>query len=222
MTISHIFDSVDLTEAQKQKIDEAFETALQTKLDEKIVELEQHAEDYGQYLVEQTEEANQKYLAEHVHPYFEDIAATAAKEFIAEHKEKFEAISGNMLAEGLLQDMKQLFEKHNVSVPEAESQLEKLAESNRRINALMAESRQKDAEIEKLVKTALVEKATVGLTESQKDKISDELMQMVFVSEEQFTKACTRLVESIEEKPAEPAKPITENTQDTPTSGFTW
>ena len=118
--------------------------------------------------------------------------------------------------------MKQLFEKHNVSVPEAESQLEKLAESNQRINALMAESRQKDAEIEKLVKTALVEKATVGLTESQKDKISDELMQMVFVSEEQFTKACTRLVESIEEKPTEPAKPITENKQDTPTSGFTW
>jgi energy-converting hydrogenase Eha subunit C len=86
MTISHIFDSVDLTEAQKQKIDEAFETALQTKLDEKIVELEQHAEDYGQYLVEQTEEANQKYLAEHVHPYFEDIAATAAKEFMAADK----------------------------------------------------------------------------------------------------------------------------------------
>lgn len=221
MTISHIFDSVELTEAQKQKIDEAFETALQTKLDEKIVELEQHAEDYRQYLVEQTEEANQKYLAEHVHPYFEDIAATAAKEFIAEHKEKFEAISGNMLAEGLLQDMKQLFEKHNVTVPEAESQLEKLAESNQRINALMAESRQKDAEIEKLVKTALVEKATVGLTESQKDKISDELMQMVFVSEEQFTKACTRLVESIEEKPAEPAKTITENKQDK-TTGFTW
>ena len=61
MTISHIFDSVDLTETQKQKIDEAFETALQTKLDEKIVELEQHAEDYRQYLVEQTEETNQKY-----------------------------------------------------------------------------------------------------------------------------------------------------------------
>ena len=209
MTISQIFDSVDLTEVQKQKIDEAYATAVEKAVNEKVAELEAEKEAYKQELIESIEQSNQEYLAEHVHPYFEDVAKTAVKEFIAEHKEKFENVAGTALHTDLISEMKQILEKHNVVAPEAELQVEKLAEANSRINTLMAEMREKDAEIETMVKTSIVEKTTAQLTESQKDKISDDLMALVFVSEEQFTKACTRMVEAVE--PEQKPSTITEN-----------
>ena len=57
MTISHIFDSVDLTEAQKQKIDEAFEAAVLVKVDEEKTKLEQEAEDFKTQIQETLQES---------------------------------------------------------------------------------------------------------------------------------------------------------------------
>ena len=194
--ISHIFEGIDLTEEQKGRIDESFNSAIQSK----ITEIEALAEDYKQELIQDIESKNQEYLKEHAYGYFERVAEEAVKEFMIEKAEQIEVASKAMLHESILSDLHSIFEKHGFVTPEAVSNNERLEEANSRIDNLIAENREKDAQIENLSKVCIAESVMGNLTESQKDRIFDQLMEISYISEIQYRAACERCIDATYDK----------------------
>ena len=194
--ISHIFEGIDLTEEQKGRIDESFNSAIQSK----ITEIEALAEDYKQELIQDIESKNQEYLKEHAYGYFERVAEEAVKEFMIEKAEQIEVASKAMLHESILSDLHSIFEKHGFVTPEAVSNNERLEEANSRIDNLIAENREKDAQIENLSKVCIAESVMGNLTESQKDRIFDQLMEISYISESQYRAACERCIDATYDK----------------------
>lgn len=190
--ISHIFEGIDLTEEQKGRIDESFNSAIQSK----ITEIEALAEDYKQEMIQDIESKNQEYLKEHAYGYFERVAEEAVKEFMIEKAEQIEVASKAMLHESILSDLHSIFEKHGFVTPEVVSNNERLEEANSRIDNLIAENREKDAQIENLSKVCIVESVMTNLTESQKDRIFDQLMEISYISESQYRAACERCIDA--------------------------
>lgn len=190
--ISHIFEGIDLTEEQKGRIDESFNSAIQSK----ITEIEALAEDYKQELIQDIESKNQEYLKEHAYGYFERVAEEAVKEFMVEKAEQIEVASKAMLHESILSDLHSIFEKHGFVTPEVVSNNERLEEANSRIDNLIAENREKDAQIENLSKVCIAESVMINLTESQKDRIFDQLMEISYINENQYRTACERCIDA--------------------------
>lgn len=190
--ISHIFDGVDLTEEQKGRIDESFNNAIQAK----VVEIEALAEDYKQEMIQELELKNQEYLKEHAYGYFEYVAKEAVKEFMVEKSEQIEAASKTMLHESILSDLCSIFEKHGFATPEVITDNQRLEEANARIDNLISENLEKDAQIENLSKACIAESAMVNLTESQKDRIFDRLMEISYINESQYRTACDRCIDA--------------------------
>lgn len=190
--ISHIFEGIDLTEEQKGRIDESFNSAIQSK----ITEIEALAEDYKQELIQDIETKNQEYLKEHAYGYFERVAEEAVKEFMVEKAEQIEIASKTMLHENILSDLHSIFEKHGFVTPEVVADNQRLEEANSRIDNLIAESREKDAQIENLSKVCIAESVMSNLTESQKDRIFDQLMEISYINENQYRAACERCIDA--------------------------
>lgn len=190
--ISHIFEGIDLTEEQKGRIDESFNNAIQTK----VVEIEALAEDYKQEMIQELEVKNQEYLKEHAYGYFEYVAKEAVKEFMIEKSEQIEAASKTMLHESILSDLCSIFEKHGFATPEVITDNQRLEEANARIDNLISENLEKDAQIENLSKACIAESAMVNLTESQKDRIFGRLMEISYINESQYRTACDRCIDA--------------------------
>lgn len=190
--ISHIFEGIDLTEEQKGRIDESFNSAIQSK----ITEIEALAEDYKQELIQDIESKNQEYLKEHAYGYFERVAEEAVKEFMVEKAEQIEVASKTMLHESILSDLHSIFEKHGFVTPEVVADNQRLEEANARIDNLIAESREKDTQIENLSKACIAESVMTNLTESQKDRIFDQLMEISYINESQYRTACQRCIDA--------------------------
>ena len=194
--ISHIFEGIDLTEEQKGRIDESFNNAIQSK----TTEIEALAEDYKQELIQDLESKNQDYLKEHAYGYFERIAEEAVKEFTTEKAEQIEVAAKAMLHESILSDLHSIFEKRGFVTPEAVSNSERLEEANSRIDNLIAENREKDARIENLSKACIAESLMANLTESQKDRIFNQLMEISYINENQYRTACERCIDATYDK----------------------
>lgn len=190
--ISHIFEGIDLTEEQKGRIDESFNGAIQSK----ITEIEALAEDYKQEMIQELESKNEEYLKEHAYSYFDHIAQEAVKEFMIEKAEQIETVSKTMLHESILSDLCSIFEKHGFVTPEVVTDNQRLEEANSRINNLIAENHEKDAQIENLSKACIAESVMGNLTESQKDRIFDQLMEISYISESQYRNACQRRIDA--------------------------
>lgn len=191
--ISHIFEGIDLTEEQQCRIDESFNNAIQSKVDE----LDVLAEDHKQEMIQELELKNQEYLQEHAYNYFDQVSEEAVKEFMTEKAEQIETASKTMLHESILSDLRAIFEKHGFVTPEVVSDNQHLEEANSRIDNLIAENREKDAQIENLSKVCIAESVMGNLTESQKDRIIDQLMEISYINESQYRTACQRCIDVV-------------------------
>ena len=193
--ISHIFDkSVELTEEQKQQIDEAFDSAV-TKTVEKVEEeFEAKLAEEKETLTQELEQQNEEFLKEHGYAYFENIAKTAATEFMTENAETIEAAAKNMLSENLLSDISNIFHQYGVKTPESTTLADKLDEANSRVEALMIENRQTQKLVESLTKDKIIAEVTANLTESQRDKAYEELQDIIMLDESQYRGICQSVV----------------------------
>ena len=108
--ISHIFDkSVELTEEQKQQIDEAFDSAVNKTVEKVEEEFEAKLAEEKETLTQELEQQNEEFLKEHGYAYFENIAKTAATEFMTENAETIEAAAKNMLSENFVDGLVKAF-----------------------------------------------------------------------------------------------------------------
>lgn len=193
--ISHIFDkSVDLTDEQKQQIDEAFDNAVTKTVEKKEEEFEAKLAEEKEILIQKLEQQNEEFLKEHGYTYFETIAKTAATEFMTENADAIELAAKNMLTENLLSDIGDIFRQYGVRTPESTTLADKLDEANSRIEALMAENRQAQKLAESLTKEKIIASVTANLTESQRDKVNDELQAVIMLDEAQYRSVCESIV----------------------------
>ena len=193
--ISHIFDkSVELTEEQKQQIDEAFDSAVTKTVDKVEEEFEAKLAEEKETLTQELEQKNEEFLKEHGFAYFENIAKTAATEFMTENAEAIEAAAKNMLSENLLSDISNIFHQYGVKTPESTTLADKLDEANSRVEALMIENRQTQKLVESLTKDKIIAEVTANLTESQRDKAYEELQDIIMLDESQYRGICQSVV----------------------------
>ena len=212
--ISHIFDkSVELTYEQKQQIDEAFDSAVTKTVEKKEEEFEAKLAEEKEILIQELEQQNEEFLKEHGFAYFENIAKTAATEFMAENAETIEAAAKNMLSENLLSDISNIFRQYGVKTPESTTLADKLDEANSRVEALMIENRQTQKLVESLTKDKIIAEVTANLTESQYDKVYDELQDIIMLGESQYRGICQSVVAGMfgkSEDKSEKPEPIDE------------
>ncbi len=212
--ISHIFDkSVELTYEQKQQIDEAFDSAVTKTVEKKEEEFEAKLAEEKEILIQELEQQNEEFLKEHGFAYFENIAKTAATEFMTENAEPIEAAAKNMLSENLLSDISNIFRQYGVKTPESTTLADKLDEANSRVEALMIENRQTQKLVESLTKDKIIAEVTANLTESQYDKVYDELQDIIMLGESQYRGICQSVVAGMfgkSDDKSEDPKPIDE------------
>lgn len=196
--ISHIFDkSVELTDEQKQQIDEAFDSAVTKTVEKKEEEFEAKLAEEKEILIQELEKQNEEFLKEHGYAYFENIAKTATTEFMTENADAIELAAKNMLSENLLSDIGDIFRQYGVKTPESITMADKLNEANTRIETLMAENRKFQKLAESLTKEKIIADVTANLTESQRDKVTDELQSVVMLDESQYRRACETIVANV-------------------------
>lgn len=206
--ISHIFEGMGFSDEDKARIDEAFSGAVTAKVEEL-------KESVTESTVAELNEANKDYLNEHVHTYFEAVAESAVAEFTTEHKALIESQVQGWTEQSILSGLRDLLESHNVEAPEAKGLAERLAEANTRIDTMIAEKAEHKAAMASVVMAGLIKEATMGLAESQRDKVTAALKDTVMVSEAQFKLAIDTAVASLGVATPASQEPIVENKKPT-------
>ena len=177
----------------KSKAKVVFEAAVNSKLADKIVELEEHYQSQIQEEVDTVKED----LTEKVDTYLSYVVEqwTADNELAIERGLKTE------ITEDFIVSLKKVFEEHYVDVPE--DKYDVMAEQQEKINTLeqkLNEQIEKTAETAKIVneakKAIQVESFAKDLTDTQKEKFAGLVEGVEFTDEDSFAKELETLKES--------------------------
>lgn len=215
-----MFDGEELTEEFKEKATTFFEAAVHARVEEAVAQLE---EQYTQNLEEQVTEIAQD-LSEKV----DDYLGYVVNEWMEENQVAIEASLRSEITEELMVDLRALFEKHNISIPEEQVDVvEELAQEVKELTDKLNESIEKQIELQKTLdeqtKQLVFAEVAEGLVDTQTDKFmtlaegvefSDAesyKRKLEIVKESYFTK--TSKTQTILEEEVENAEEITETRQ---------
>lgn len=182
-----LFDGADLTEETKQKISVIFEAAVSEKVKAGIeTEKAQLIEQYDTLL-----EAAKQEIAEEYEEKIDEYISYVAQEWLTENKLAVEQGIRLEIAESFIADLKDLFEAHNVEVPESKVDLfaemtEKLEAAEKSLN----EQIQRNVELTKTVQESkrreIVAEMIEGLSDAQAEKFKSLSEDVPFVDVESF------------------------------------
>lgn len=178
-----IADEATLSEEFKSKTAVIFEAAVKSKLREEVDRLE---EQYEQRLTEELEQMSTD-LIEKVDGYLDYVV----DEWMKENEVAIQNGIRNEIAEGFMSGLKDLFEENYVDVPDSKIDLvDELAEQNEQLNekanASIEEILSLREELNNYKRDAIIREATVGLADTQADKLAKLVEDVDFVDEETF------------------------------------
>ena len=178
-----IADEATLSEEFKSKTAVIFEAAVKSKLREEVDRLE---EQYEQRLTEELEQMSTD-LIEKVDGYLDYVV----DEWMKENEVAIQNGIRNEIAEGFMSGLKDLFEENYVDVPDSKIDLvDELAEQNEQLNekanASIEEVLSLREELNNYKRDAIIREATVGLADTQADKLAKLVEDIDFVDEETF------------------------------------
>lgn len=178
-----IDDEATLSEEFKSKTAVIFEAAVKSKLREEVDRLE---EQYEQRLTEELEQMSTD-LIEKVDGYLDYVV----DEWMKENEVAIQNGIRNEIAEGFMSGLKDLFEENYVDVPDSKIDLvDELAEQNEQLNekanASIEEVLSLREELNNYKRDAIIREATVGLADTQADKLAKLVEDVDFVDEETF------------------------------------
>lgn len=178
-----IADEATLSEEFKSKTAVIFEAAIKSKLREEVDRLE---EQYEQRLTEELEQMSTD-LIEKVDGYLDYVV----DEWMKENEVAIQNGIRNEIAEGFMSGLKDLFEENYVDVPDSKIDLvDELAEQNEQLNekanASIEEVLSLREELNNYKRDAIIREATVGLADTQADKLAKLVEDVDFVDEETF------------------------------------
>ena len=195
--VNALLGGEDLSEEFKAKAKTIFEAALNSKVAEVKVALE---EQYAEKLAEEIETAKAS-LAERVDSYLEYVA----DEWFTENQLAVENGLKEELTESFLGGMKSLFEEHYVTIPEdkydvLESMVEKLDDMETKLNEQIEKNIGLNRRLGESVADGILGEVSDGLAETQKEKLASLSESVEFESEETYREKLEVLMESYLQK----------------------
>lgn len=188
-----IFKDVELSEEVKSKMATLFEAAISMKSQELSEELEAKYEDLAEaYVNERVEE-----LSESVSGYVDYLAES----WIEENQVAIESGIRQELTEAFIEDMKVLFEKHNIELPEDKVDLYEEAQSDieelkSKVAELTEAVLEQNAIILEQSKKEVARELSEGMVDTQKDKFAQLLEDVDADSVESFKEKAQYIKES--------------------------
>ena len=195
--VNALLGGEDLSEEFKAKAKTIFEAALNSKVAEVKVALE---EQYAEKLAEEIDAAKAS-LAERVDSYLEYVA----DEWFTENQLAVENGLKEELTESFLGGMKSLFEEHYVTIPEdkydvLESMVEKLDDMETKLNEQIEKNIGLNRRLGESVADGILYDVSEGLAETQKEKLASLSESVEFESEETYREKLEVLKESYFQK----------------------
>lgn len=207
--LQKIFEGMELKEDFKRKFEEIYEARIneeREKIKEQVeAEVEEKysalAEDYAQYVIQETEDKMEAYLNEEVMPTIEKYLDHVAQEFVNENQLVIESETKVELADKFLSGFSQIAEAYNVEVPAGKDDIvaklkSNLAEANRQVERLLSQNAQLKEQIEIEIKSDIVDAIAEGMTETQKERFFESCAKVKFHNETQYKAAIQELKES--------------------------
>lgn len=195
-----IFKDVELSEKVKYKMATLFEAAISYK----SLELSEAAEQYAEYVQGEYEDLAEAYVNEYVEEISESVTEYVdhlAESWVEENQVAIETGVRQELTEAFIEDMKVLFEKHNIELPEDKVDLYEEAQSD------IEELKSKVAELTESVlgqrstileqsKKEVARELSEGMVDTQKDKFAQLLEDVDADSVESFKEKAQYIKES--------------------------
>ena len=152
-------------------------------------------------LEEKYEAISESYINEHVLPAIDDYLSYVAEEYIRENEEQVVGNARVEIAESLLTGLKDLFEEHNVTVPEAKRDVVEEQESElHRLRSELNEEIQRSKELNESLKEErrknILQEASRELTVNEAAKLEELAEGLRFESDEKFRSQVKGLKES--------------------------
>ena len=199
--VNALTEGGEFDEEFKAKAKVVFEAAVNSKVGDKIVELEEH---YTNQIEEETAKIAEE-LTDKVDTYLSYVVEqwTADNELAVERGLKSE------ITEDFIVSLKKVFEEHYIDVPEDKydvmsEQQDKITELENKLN----EQIEKNAETAKIVneakKAVKIEESAKDLTDTQKEKFMSLVEGVAFSDEDSFAQELETLKESYFPKVAKP------------------
>ena len=177
----------------KTKAATIFEAALKTKLSEEIDRIE------DQYKNELSEEitATKAELVEKVDNYLNYVV----ENWMEDNKLAIQSGLRTEIAEGFMNNLKDLFTESYIEVPESKVDLvddlsDQVAELEEQLNKQTEQSMNQSAELESLKRDSVIREACKGLAETQVEKLIKLAENVDFEDEESFTNKVNTLKEN--------------------------
>ena len=191
--VNALLGGEDLSEEFKAKAKTIFEAALNSKVSEIKVALD---EEYAEKLEEGVAEAKAA-LAERVDSYLEYVA----DEWFTENQLAVENGLKEELTESFLGGMKSLFEEHYVTIPEdkydvLESMVEKLDDMETKLNEQIEKNIGLNKRLAESVADGILDEVSEGLAATQKEKLASLSESVEFASEDEYREKLETLKES--------------------------
>ena len=192
----------DLTEEFRDKAKLIFEAAVAAKINEEVALMN---EAYEQAFEESVAEFKTE-MSEQIDSYLTFVA----EKWVAENALAIDNGIKTEIAENLMHGLRNLFAENYLEVPE--EQFELAAEATEQLNVMeekLNEQIQLNVEMHKklggYIKNGIVSEVSVGLAETQKDKLMSLSEGVEFTTEEDFREKVETLKESYFSKTAAPA-----------------
>jgi len=181
--IDAVFAGADLSDEFKQKATEIFEAAVVAKVNEKLAEISEQAEND---LAESTEVFN-KELVEKVDNYLEYVV----EQWMEENKLAVETGIRGEIAESFISGLKGLFEQHYIEIPEekvdvVEELANKVEELEGQLNSAIEESIALKKQNEEFERAVVFAEEVEGLTDTQAAKLESLAEAVEFVDADSF------------------------------------
>lgn len=194
-----VAEEATLSDEFKTKAETIFEAAIKSKLSAEIDRLE---EKYDEELSSEIE-ATKADLVEKVDSYLNYVV----EGWMEENKVAVQAGLRTEIAEKFMNNLKDLFTESYIEVPESKVDLvDELAaeveELEEKFNEATGRAIEMQEELEVLKRSAIIREASVGLAETQIEKLESLVADVDFESEEQFTNKVNTVKESYFNKPA--------------------
>lgn len=218
--LDSIFESVDLSDEVKANFTTVFEQAVKSgavKLAESHINLIAEKADLmvEEQVNERAHQIEEK-LYEDTNKYFDHIA----NEWMVENKEAVSRDIKADLFESLVVGLKEVFIEHNVIIPEKQVDVvaeleEEIVEHQTEIKKLFETNQIQAKEIADMKRTACIAEKTLGLTESQIEKVQNLIEGLTY--SDKFESKLTAIVEMVatkKEKTEDESKKTTDVTKD--------
>ena len=201
--VNALLGGEELSEEFREKAKVVFEAALNSK----VKDIQETLETQYQSQLDEAKEELKTTLVERVDSYLEYVC----EEWMSENELAVEHGIKSEMTESFLSGMKDLFEEHDVTIPEdkydvLESMVEKLDDMETKLNEQIDKNIGLNRRLAESSAQGILDQISSGLAETQKEKLASLAESVEFESEEEYREKLETLKESYFSRTAPAAK----------------